>query len=71
MLDGQGSGAVQSNVLGAFSGNGLGSTIGAAANPDFHTVHAADDAIGHLLSEQLDVYCQDPKVSVARDFCSW
>jgi len=71
VLDGQGSGTVQNNVLGAFSGNGLGSTIGAAANPDFHTVHAADDAIGHLLSEQLDVYCQDPKVSVARDFCSW
>ena len=71
VLDGQGSGAVQNNVLGAFSGNGLGSTIGAAANPDFHTVHAADDAIGHLLTQQLDVYCLDPKVSVARDFCSW
>jgi hypothetical protein len=71
VLDGQGSGAVQNNVLGAFSGNGLGSTIGAAANPDFHTVHAADDAIGHLLAEQLDVYCLDPKVSVPRDFCSW
>jgi hypothetical protein len=71
VLNGQSSGVVQSNVLGAFSGNGLGSTIGAAANPDFHTVHAADDAIGHLLAEQLDVYCLDPKVSVARAFCSW
>ncbi len=61
VLDGQGSGAVQNNVLGAFSGNGLGSTIGGSANPDYHTVHAADDAIGHLLDQQLDKYCKDPE----------
>jgi hypothetical protein len=71
VLDGQGSGAVQNNVLGAFSGNGLGSTIGAAANPDYHLVHAADDAIGHLLTRQLDVYCKDPSMAGPRGFCSW
>jgi hypothetical protein len=71
VLDGQGAGAVQNNVLGAFSGNGLGSTIGASGNADFHTVHAADDAIGHLLDEQLDVYCKDPKMPGPRGFCAW
>jgi hypothetical protein len=71
VLDGQGAGAVQNNVLGAFSGNGLGSTIGAAGNADFHIVHAADDAIGHLLDEQLDPYCKDPKLPGPRGFCSW
>jgi len=77
VLDGQGAGAVQNNVLGAFSGNGLGSTIGASGNPDFHTVHAADDAIGHLLDEQLDTYCKNPAAPVRpalpapTGFCAW
>jgi hypothetical protein len=71
VLDGQGAGAVQNNVLGAFSGNGLGSTIGASGNVDFHTVHAADDAIGHLLDEQLDKYCLDKTRPGPRGFCSW
>jgi hypothetical protein len=77
VLDGQGAGAVQNNVLGAFSGNGLGSTIGAAGNPDFHTIHAADDAIGHLLNEQLDTYCKDPaapgppSAPGPHGFCAW
>lgn len=81
VLDGQGAGAVQNNVLSAFSGNGLGSTIGAAGNADLHAVHAADDAIGHLLSEQLDEYCKNPAapgppgppgpLAGPHEFCRW
>jgi hypothetical protein len=71
VIDGSGAGTLQNNVLGAFSGNGIGSTIGVAANPDFHTVHAADDAIGHLLSEQLDKFCKDATLSGPRGFCAW
>jgi len=77
--NGQSAGAIQSNVVTAFAGTaggGLGSTIGAGGGVDLHLTHAADDAIGHLLDEQLDPYCQQqytlsPDVFDPHGFCHW
>lgn len=75
-LNGQSSGSVQNGIVTAFAGgNGLGTTIGAGASVDWHVLHAADDAMGHLLDEQLDPFCraQAPGSGPydAHAFCAW
>jgi hypothetical protein len=57
ILNPSGTAGLQGNVLGAFAGNGLGSTIGGQTAPETQAVRAADDAIGHLLNEQLNRVC--------------
>ncbi len=57
VLNPTGSATVQGSVLGAFAGNGLGSTIGGQASLESHAIHAADDAIVHILREQLKAVC--------------
>ncbi len=60
VLNGSGAGQIQNGIVTAFAGSnggGLGSTIGAAGSVDWHYLHAADDAIGHLLKDDLDAYC--------------
>ena len=57
ILNPSGTAGLQGNVLGAFAGNGLGSTIGGQSAPETQAVRAADDAIGHLLHEQLNRVC--------------
>jgi hypothetical protein len=79
VLNGQSSGTIQSNVVSAFAGTaggGLGSTIGAGGGVDLHLTHAADDAIGHLLTEQLDPFCKQQYTLTAdtydpHGFCHW
>jgi hypothetical protein len=57
VLNPSGTSGLQGNVLSAFAGNGLGATIGGAASADSMAVRAADDAIGHILQEQLPAVC--------------
>jgi hypothetical protein len=79
VLNSQSSGQVQSNVVSAFAGTaggGLGSTIGAGGGVDLHITHAADDAIGHLLNDQLDPFCKQQYTLTAdsydpHGFCHW
>ena len=61
VLNPSGTSGLQGNVLGAFAGNGLGSTIGGQSGPETQAVRAADDAIGHLLNEQLNRVCAGPQ----------
>ena len=61
VLNPSGTAGLQGNVLGAFAGNGLGSTIGGQSGPEAQAVRAADDAIGHLLTEQLNRVCAGPQ----------
>jgi hypothetical protein len=61
VLNPSGTAGLQGNVLGAFAGNGLGSTIGGQSGPEAQGVRAADDAIGHLLTEQLNRVCAGPQ----------
>jgi hypothetical protein len=61
VLNPSGTAGLQGNVLGAFAGNGLGSTIGGQSGPEAQGVRAADDAIGHLLTEQLNRVCNGPQ----------
>jgi hypothetical protein len=61
VLNPSGTASLQGNVLTAFGGNGLGSTIGGQTAPEGQAVRAADDAIGHLLNEQLNRICTAPQ----------
>jgi hypothetical protein len=61
VLNPSGTAGLQGNVLTAFAGNGLGSTIGGNTGPEVQAVRAADDAIGHLLNEQLNRVCAAPQ----------
>ncbi|HEX3467615.1 MAG TPA: hypothetical protein VHT05_06010 [Candidatus Elarobacter sp.] len=77
-LNGQGAGSIQNGIVTAFAGSnggGLGSTIGSGAGVDWHLLHAADDALGHLLNDQLDPFCraQPPGTGPydAHAFCAW
>jgi hypothetical protein len=60
VLNPSGTSGLQGNVLSAFAGNGLGSTIGGQTAPETQAIRAADDAIGHLLNEQLNRVCTAP-----------
>jgi len=68
-LNASGTGSLQGGVLSAFSGNGLGVTIGAQASPETQALHAADDAIGHLLADQLNLDCK--RLAPIPAFCGW
>lgn len=77
-LNGQGAGSIQNGIVTAFAGSnggGLGSTIGAGASVDWHVLHAADDAMGHLLADQLDPFCRAQAAGTgvydAHAFCAW
>ncbi len=66
VLNAGGTAGLQGNVLSAFAGNGLGSTIGGQTTAESQALRAADDAIGHLMKEQLDSVCGNtPKTSSA------
>lgn len=79
VLNGSSSGSIQNSVVTAFAGaggGGLGSTIGAGGGVDLHLTHAADDAIGHLLHDQLDPFCMQQYTLTAdtydpHGFCRW
>jgi len=65
----QGTGALQSGVLNAFSGSGLGTTIGAAPSPERQNFHAVDDAMGYIV-KQINAACK-PENAASWRFCAW
>ena len=70
VLNAQGSASLQSGVLTAFAGNGIGTTIGAAPSPEKQSFHALDDAIGYIVRKQINVACQGAQAATW-PFCAW
>jgi len=70
VLNAQGNASLQSGVLTAFAGNGIGTTIGAAPSPEKQNFHALDDAIGYIVRKQINVACAGPQAA-SWPFCSW